>query len=298
VSKHEKYQRKLYGKIRIKGRIKLLTGLHIGAADLGISIGDLDSRVVRDPVTSLPYIPGSSLKGKLRSLLERAIKPNFNRKHVTGSVIIRRHECTNPECEICRLFGATRESKSPSSNEQNSNSHEERNNAVIQAVEENSNLPSRIIVRDAFLTNEWIKKLESIESELPYTEWKSENTLDRITSAANPRHIERVPAGSEFDFEILYSLENKKHVKEDLKNIFTAMKLLEDDYLGKSGSRGYGKIQFLIDSLTLKPIKYYKTGNKGLCKEFVKKEVKLDHIHEILEELGQATEKNSNLWSD
>ncbi|WP_297499767.1 type III-A CRISPR-associated RAMP protein Csm3, partial [Thermococcus sp.] len=62
--------RHFYGKVVIRGRIKALTGLHIGSQRDVSEIGGIDNPVIKDPHTGLPYIPGSSLKGKLRSLFE------------------------------------------------------------------------------------------------------------------------------------------------------------------------------------------------------------------------------------
>lgn len=211
------------GKVLVKGEMEVVTGIHIGASKDNMKIGDVDSPVVRDPITNFPYIPGSSLKGKMRSNLEKICAPvenYFNRR--TGSKGFR-HECdeANDSCPVCRLFGSSSTSM------------------------DKSNQPARIIVRDLFLTEKGKKLLESVETGLQYTEWKFENSIDRITSAANPRQIERVPAGVRFGFEMIYTVETSyEHAKEDIENLKMLMKMLEDDYLGGHGSRGYGKVKF------------------------------------------------------
>lgn len=225
----------ILGKYIISGRIVLLTGTRVGGSDTGISIGGLDNPVIRNPLTGEPYLPGSSLKGKMRALMERLKRKELKSSHGSGKNKVRRHECSDKNCEICRLFGS-----SP------------------KEGDEKINIPSRIIVRDAHLTEESKESLEKMETDAPYTEWKMENALDRITCHASPRSFERVPAGAEFYFEIIYTAEVEKDIEEDLKNIFTALELIEEDYLGSSGSRGYGKVKFEIDNLTIKSEKYYR----------------------------------------
>jgi CRISPR-associated protein Csm3 len=236
----------LLGKIIIKGRIKLKTGLHIGAQRETMDIGGVDNPIIKDPITGLPYIPGSSLKGKLRSLLEKvknAEQPPekrgcgedkfFNRK-IKDKPEMWMHACDEEyekikNCEICRLFGTS--------------------------GGKGDNFPARVLVRDAFLTEEFKERRDEV------VEIKYETAIDRITSAANPRPMERVPPGVEFEFEVVYNVEDEETKGQDLKNLFSAMKLLEDDYLGGSGSRGYGKIEILITSIVERPREYY-FGNK------------------------------------
>ena len=236
----------LLGKIIIKGRIKLKTGLHIGAQRETMDIGGVDNPIIKDPITGLPYIPGSSLKGKLRSLLEKAKNAEqppekrgcgedkfFNRK-IKDKPEMWIHACDKEyekikSCEICRLFG-TRGKKG-------------------------DNFPARVLVRDAFLTKEFEKRGDEI------IEIKYETAIDRITSAANPRPMERVPPGVEFEFEVVYNVEDEETKEQDLKNLFSAMKMLEDDYLGGCGSRGYGKVEILITSIVERTRDYY-FGNK------------------------------------
>lgn len=231
----EERKKPLQGKVVLKGFIECVTGLHIGASRDNLDIGGLDAPVLRDPVTREPYIPGSSLKGKLRSLLERRKGMSYDRVHRVGGQEIRRHECTRIDCPVCRLFGAT----------------SERN--------EGSNIPARLIVRDSALHEDSEKILREIDTGLQYTEWKFENSLDRITAAANPRQIERVPASARFTFEMIYNVEapNQEEIQEDLANLLETLSLLEDDFLGGHGSRGYGKIKFDLDELSGRRVEFY-----------------------------------------
>lgn len=200
----------LYDKLVVEGKLTLLTGMHIGASNDFAPIGAVDSIVVRDPMTSKPIIPGSSIKGKMRTLLAKANSdgPFLN---AIGS--------DSPE--IKRLFGASE--------------------PVIS---------SRLQFCDLFMTKETVDELVN-KTDLYLTEIKFENTINRTDAVANPRQLERVPAGSEFEFVLVYNLENLDEVEEDFENIATAIKLLHMDYIGGSGTRGYGKVK--ISDLTISP---------------------------------------------
>ncbi|HON35429.1 MAG TPA: type III-A CRISPR-associated RAMP protein Csm3 [Methanothrix sp.] len=238
---------KLLGKIIVEGKIKALTGLHVGGSGTGMEIGGVDSVVVRDSMTHRPYIPGSSLKGSLRSLMERSEGKPFNNR-VANSWI---HMCKElkdfEKCCVCRVFGVTADSiKLPEEAESGDNE-----NAMPTLT--------RLMVRDALMTEETAVALEKAETDLLFTDVKTEVVIDRITSQATPRQIERVPAGSQFAFGMIFNV----FVKEDanfLKYVFQAMTLLEDDSLGGQGSRGYGKIKFDIEKVAWRPTNYYATG--------------------------------------
>ncbi|ETS90756.1 type III-A CRISPR-associated RAMP protein Csm3 [Streptococcus salivarius] len=193
-----------FAKIKFSAQIRLETGLHIGGSDAFAAIGAIDSPVIKDPITNLPIIPGSSLKGKMRTLLAKVYNEKVAEKPSDDSDI------------LSRLFG---------------NSNDERFKM------------GRLIFRDAFLSN--ADELDSLGAR-SYTEVKFENTIDRITAEANPRQIERAIRNSTFDFELIYEItdKNENQVEEDFKVIRDGLKLLELDYLGGSGSRGYGKVAF------------------------------------------------------
>jgi len=246
---------KVLGKVVISGKIKCLTGLHIGGPGGELEIGGVDNPVVRDPMTNEPYIPGSSLKGKLRSLFEKHIYHNtvngilieFNRGIGKGG---RKHECETAEdaskCPICRLFGST-------------------------GKDNGTNFPSPLVIRDCFLNPESIKELKDINSELLYTEWKVENTLDRVTAASNPRNMERVPRGAIFNFEIVYATYDKRQniLKEDLENLLSTFKMLELDALGGSGSRGYGKVKIEISEIKFESFAYTTEEEKKKIEDII-----------------------------
>ena len=202
---------------KIIGKIIVKTGLHIGTGSDKVEIGGMDNPVIKNPLTREPYIPGSSIKGKLRSLLE------WKEGKVRASDG-KPCNCGKPECSICRIFGS---------------GNNNRENAKLRG-------PTRLIVRDAELTEDFKKKLHDGK---PILEDKTENSLNRITAEANPRHIERVVPGTEFNFELVYRIiDTGDSGKEDEKLfdsvVLEGLKLLQNDYLGGGGSRGNGRIEF------------------------------------------------------
>ena len=191
--------------IEVKGTIKLITGLHIGAGNDEIHIGGIDNPVVKDR-NGYPYIPGSSLKGKMRSLLELADNISYGGKPSTIA--------KSPESAIPRMFGDTTD----------------------------GNI-TRLLFRDAFLSEE-SKRILSEKSILA-TEAKNENSINRLRGTAeNPRITERAISGLEFDFEIIVRLFDGDSEDTFKDTLVRGMKMLEKDALGGSGSRGYGKVKF------------------------------------------------------
>ncbi len=229
--------------------IRAVTGLHIGGSDAGIEIGGVDKTVVRDPLTNRPYIPGSSLKGKLRSLLEKYKGLKQNQRvgigyihscgaDARGDDDLRRAKREYLDCPVCQAFGVP--------------------------GERDFSTPTRLVVRDVQMDPEGAKKLEdSGRTDLPYTEVKTEVSIDRVTSAANPRQMERVPAGVLFrDAELVYSIYGKGDCDPEkdilnLKTLVESLQLLEDDYLGGLGSRGSGKVCLERVRVTLRAGKTY-----------------------------------------
>ncbi|MCK5098440.1 MAG: type III-A CRISPR-associated RAMP protein Csm3 [Desulfobacteraceae bacterium] len=212
----------------IKGTITLKSGLHIGAGDTEIKIGGTDNPVVKHPHTDEPYIPGSSLKGKIRSLLEmrsgqmgKTGGDPLGFKHLKDLEGAELEECKN----IIKLFGAS------------------------GADEDKYNIgPCRASFADCPIAEDW--KKQAVNDHLAFSEVKSENSINRIKgTASNPRFIERVPSGVEFSFSIsLKNLEENENL-EDL--LLQGIKLLEMDALGGSGSRGYGQVKFSFDNKEL-----------------------------------------------
>jgi len=208
--------KKLEKKIQFTYTLKLVTGLHIGASNSALSIGGVDNAVIRNPIDNKPYIPGSSLKGKMRSLLELSDGTyNIGEKNNFGP-------CADIDKRAAKLFGVSADS------------------------EDAKNIrTSRLIVRDAFLTDtekEFTEKFKNLD--LPYTELKSENSINRITAHAIPRPIERVPAGAEFEVNMVLNVFSEDKETELIKTLEKCIELLENDYLGGGGTRGNGQIEF------------------------------------------------------
>lgn len=203
---------RLVKKLKKDIEIELVTGMHIGGNSDNVAIGGVDTPVIKVPTKEgQPYIPGSSLKGKIRCLLEQiAGISEIGGKNDSG---------IGKSSKINNLFGITSRNKE-------------------------DNMPSKIIFRDAFMKEEWAERLkETDELDMPFTECKYENSIDRVKGTAiSPRQIERVPAGVVFRGEIILNIweeDNEDEMKEILEN---GLKALENDYLGGSGSRGYGQV--------------------------------------------------------
>jgi len=254
ISKSQIMTPALKANIIFRGKIECLTGLHIGGSKDRLEIGGVDSPVLRDPYTRLPYIPGSSLKGRTRALLEYAlgvINDGSDPKEEAGSV--------STAEEIVSLFGK-------SAGDDNMKKEE------LKKVMENHPGPTPLIIRDALPDEDTIAKWESIEGELQFTEYKPENSINRLTSAATPRFLERVIAGSQFDFQAVYSVYNRGtseltyvgRVNRDINNFLTGLRLIEDHALGKSGSRGYGRVRFKLAAPVVVKMEEYKAPTQKL----------------------------------
>ena len=194
----------MYGKIQIVGIMEIITGIHIGGSSAFAAIGAVDSPVVRDTATNDPMIPGSSLKGKMRYLLAK--------KYSQGIL-------TKPDDDdekILRLFGTAKKV----------------GNIIPRG---------HVLISDMVLSNKNDLQAQGI---IDPTEIKFENTINRLTAVANPRQIERVIRGAEFALDIIYEADDETRIVEDISIIKEGFELLEYDYLGGSGSRGYGKVRF------------------------------------------------------
>ena len=235
----------LQGKIFLQGTIRAVTGLHIGGHSDDLEIGGIDNPVIRNAFNRQPYIPGSSLRGKMRGLLDRHFNNSLN-KRVGRDVRV--HECETPHdynvCPVCQVFGI----------------------APMRQLS-GKTMPTRLIIRDTFLTKGSLRVLDSADTDTGFTEIKTEVAIDRITSAATPRQQERVPAGVTFGpFEIIHSFytQGQGDLNTQLTNeiqlfdtVLKGMELLGDDYLGGSGSRGAGQIVFEDLALTFKSRQCY-----------------------------------------
>jgi CRISPR-associated protein Csm3 len=188
----------MYIKLMISGNIEVLTGMHIGGGNEFSAIGAIDSPVIKDPLSMRPIIPGSSLKGKIRTLLARSMNSNPNAKH------------SDDDTKIKRLFGSQEEI-------------------------------SRLIFRDLKLSN--ADELIGMGAVSP-TEVKFENTINRISGEAMPRQIERSIYPLEIVYQVSVNDSDYKELLEDISTLCNGMRLLQYDYLGGHGTRGYGKIKF------------------------------------------------------
>lgn len=216
----------LIGYKSIIGIIQCISGLRIGGSKDTIEIGGIDNPIIRNPLDRFPYIPGSSLKGKMRSLLEWEIEGKLG----TAGNVHQFKDCNKDDtCPICRMFGVT--------------------------DDEVTFGPGRAIFRDGWLTDSSkinLMELQRIKG-LLFVEEKAETAIDRIKGKAKHgslRHYERVPAGTEFDFRIDYRVfdinDNGVVDNENFQWLLHGLWLLEQDALGSSGSRGYGQIRFGI----------------------------------------------------
>lgn len=194
----------MYTKLEIKGTLEVVTGMHIGGSPAFAAIGAVDSPIIRDAFTDKPLIPGSSLKGKIRTLLAKRI----NEYPLT--------DIKDDDERIQRLFGNAKTDKE-------------------------HHKFSRLIFSDLVMSN--TDELHNMGINSP-TEVKFENTINRLSAVANPRQIERVIRGAKFPFTLIYNVDNIDEVVEDIDLLTTGLKLLTYDYLGGHGSRGYGKVKF------------------------------------------------------
>ena len=207
----------------ITATLELVSGLRVGAGDSEMRIGGVDNTVIRHPHTQEPYIPGSSLKGKMRSLLEwrsGAVKEEALGWRDYQSAT----PATQPEVKrILQLFGISGDAK------------------LGDEMRELG--PTRISFWDCNLQPDWLAEVRGNNQML--TEVKSENRINRISGVAeHPRQTERVPAGARFDFRL--SVKRLAGDGDDLlTTVLQGLKLLELDSIGGSGSRGYGKVKFV-----------------------------------------------------
>src|SRR5277367_4887260 len=238
---------KLIGKLLLEGDITCQTGLHIGAGKGSLEIGGADNPVVKDAF-GLPYIPGSSLRGKLRSLLENALGLTSPAELIYLSKRrgqeVRIHQSDRPDDEICLLFG-----RSPGRAERMEG----------EELHTRAASPARLTIYDAPLETESItaQMRENLDDEI--TEVKSENAIDRITAQANPRTLERVPAGARFKVRMVMDVLCEED-KALVARVFEGLRLLEDDALGGGGSRGSGRIRFGNLKAVWRSREYYASG--------------------------------------
>lgn len=198
-------QKALLGKMLIKAVLKVETGMHIGGGNDYAPIGAVDSPFIRDTLTHAPIIPGSTIKGKLRTLLAK--------NSCQGYIL---HTVDEDNEIIKRLFGSSGEKFA---------------------------CPARLQFFDLFITKDTEELFgKNIDTDTYIGEVKFENAIKRTTGVANLRQIERVPAGVKFDFKLVYNIENQSEIDQDMKTLAEGLQLLQIDYLGGHGSRGYGRV--------------------------------------------------------
>lgn len=192
-------------------KLELLSGLYIGGNDNGFDIGGADSDVIRNPLTNKPYIPGSSLKGKLKSLLKYYIKEV---DRTEKDIFFKDSNITN----------------------------------IFEPIDEGDIKITRAIFRDLTLTVESETELQNILGTGCFTEIKAENKVNPISGKSDsPRFVERVPAGAVFEGEIVLNVFDGDNKETMMKNIKKSLKLLEMNYLGGNGTRGYGRVKVEFD---------------------------------------------------
>ncbi len=216
---------------KLQGKIILKSGLHVGSGNMEMHIGGTDSPVIKHPHTLEPYIPGSSIKGKVRSLLEMAsglvpfaledggLVSTKTVKAVKNDTKLKKHADS-----ILKIFGSSGSDRD----------------------DESGYGPTRVSFSDCYLNSDWKNKAR--DNRWPLSEVKSENSINRIQgTAANPRFIERVPEGTEFDFLLTFKILEETDEELFSDYLLKGLKLLEMDALGGNGRRGYGRIEFVFD---------------------------------------------------
>jgi CRISPR-associated protein Csm3 len=238
---------RLAGKLIFDASLVCLTGLHIGAGKGSLEIGGADNPVVKDAF-GRPVVPGSSLRGRMRSLLEQALGLTSPEEMVYLSrrrgQEVRIHQSDRPDDPVCLLFG-----RNPGRMER----------VKGEALEARHATPARLAIYDAPLDADSItpQMREQLDDEL--TEVKSENAIDRITSQANPRTLERVPAGARFRVRMVVDILSEDDRKL-VPLVVQGMRLMEDAALGGSGSRGSGRIEFQNIRAVWRSRRYYADG--------------------------------------
>ncbi len=201
--------------VKLTGQIEILSGLHIGGGDDTMKIGGIDNGVVKDVNSDKPYIPGSSLKGKMRSLLEWDCGvvgigdgTPFSSKLLDNAIFNDTDKKSKAQT-LLKLFGD----------------------------KEGEFGITRISIGDCQLSEESKDKVLS--------EAKYENVINRQKGTAeHPRQTERVPAGVRFDFDIRVKVLDGDNEDELIDMVKKGFELIESDYLGGNGSRGYGRVKF------------------------------------------------------
>ena len=274
------------GKFVITGILECVTGTRIGGTQEKFEIGGIDNPVIKDPLTDLPYIPGSSLKGKLRSLLEWARETKAVQVHHPKHGVFTACHCG--ECVACRLFGVASDNsevrlKAGPTRLTVRDAFPTGYETVLEAVKQGKGLSAEDLPENTTVRRWWEMLGEGINTEL-----KSENFINRLTAEANPRTMERIPAGSEFQVEFVMDVYDANGDKDLLEALAEAMKLLEHSALGGSGSRGYGRVRFKGLKVEWFPVTYYRTGEGKQCCDVGTVDKLREKVDELWEWVGSA----------
>lgn len=205
--------------VRLKFGIRLDEGTRIGGSGGGLEIGemvDANLSAIRNPANNEFYIPGSSLKGKLRSVLERELDKTSGDGREPCS-------CGRPDCLVCTVFGAHKNTKPECG-------------------------LTRIVVRDAYMSDDSKKAFaEASAAGKATVEYKTENVINRRSGAAeHPRTGERLLPGTIFNGEILLHVYEKDDPRKLADFVRHGLGVIQDaSSLGAGGSRGSGRVTFL-----------------------------------------------------
>ncbi|MEM3924171.1 MAG: type III-A CRISPR-associated RAMP protein Csm3 [Zestosphaera sp.] len=261
--KNKVFVRQLTGYVAFNLRFETKTGLliqvpiqvqayRIGGADkypmtTKIRYGDVELEV--------PYVPGSSIKGRLRALLEIATNQKLyttDKKiwQYTRSLeamgideFIKDIRERNPISELFGWAAANFKQTVDELKKEKSMGDQQAEEEAYKAFQLLS--ITRLLFSDFYPAPDYVKKT-GITSVADFLEDKPENRIDRVTAAADPREVVRVRPGVVFEgvVNMLLFDHDKDMISKYLETFVRGLELLEATYLGSSGSRGYGRIEF------------------------------------------------------
>lgn len=208
--------------ILLTGTIELVSGMRVGGSDDVLQIGGTDLTCIKDPATNKPYVPGSSIKGRMRSCLEKHLGRVSGREPCT---------CGSDDCPICRVFGP----------------HKNTRHALG---------PTRLIVRDAHLIGDGFVIENKTESTTRRDTGAAEHprTVERVAPGAKFA-LEVAVQVFDLDRDFLYEdLQGQRVTGADalLEIVDHALFLVEQTGLGAGVGKGYGQIK-LIDVQEFRP---------------------------------------------
>jgi CRISPR-associated protein Csm3 len=202
---------------QINGTIRCESGVRVGGSRDELEIGGIDNPVLREGPTHQPYLPGSSIKGRMRSLLER-----YYNVPLGGRDRNEPHGCTEDSCLFCKVFGPHK-----------------------QTIHRHG--PSRLIVRDAYLSSASNEAFQADEKRI--IDVRTENMVNRLSNTAqNPRPVERVARGTLFDLALTLRMMDGDPEPKIKRMVRRGLLLLAMDGIGSGISRGHGQISISIET--------------------------------------------------